>query len=143
MLLPFTFPDWMPVWLQLALVVGSILVGLAFLAMPFSVFGIKSRLDAIEERLDELQGEIRALSLRLREPDRGPYDAPTITRTAPAPVQAEPAPLAQRPPVPPAARPATPPPAISGWETEVAARAVPRPTLRAAARVRAEPRLGK
>jgi hypothetical protein len=69
--IPFTFPDWMPWWLQLITVVVAILFGLAFLFMPFSVFGVKSRLEAVEARLDEIQGEIRSLALRLPEPGRG------------------------------------------------------------------------
>ena len=40
--------------------------------MPFSVFGVKGRLDGVEARLDEIQAEIRALSLRLPEPIAGP-----------------------------------------------------------------------
>ena len=36
-----------------------------FLFMPFSVFGVKGRLEAVEARLDEIQGEIRSLVLRL------------------------------------------------------------------------------
>jgi hypothetical protein len=36
--------------------------------MPFSVFGVKGRLDAIEAQLDELRAELRGLALRL--PDR-------------------------------------------------------------------------
>jgi hypothetical protein len=67
---PFNFPDWMPWWMQLLLLIVGILITLAFLLMPFSVFGVKSRLEAIEARLDEIQGEIRALALRLPEPGR-------------------------------------------------------------------------
>jgi hypothetical protein len=113
---PFAFPDWMPWWMQLLLLVAGILVLLAFLVMPFSVFGVKSRLDAIEARLDEIQGEIRALVLRLPEPGRrGVYEEEALR---PAPVAAErvaergpergverprEAPVMARPPIPPAA----------------------------------------
>jgi hypothetical protein len=95
---PFSFPDWVPWWAQLLLLIVAIMLALAFALMPFSVFGVKSRLDALEARLDEIQGEIRSLSLRLPEPSRrGAYDdepqiAPT-PRAAPT----------QRPPIPPAA----------------------------------------
>jgi hypothetical protein len=54
------FPDWTGL---LALVL-LILVGLAYLLMPFAVFGVKGRLDVIEAQLDELQSEIRSLALR-------------------------------------------------------------------------------
>jgi hypothetical protein len=42
-----------------------LLVGLAYLLMPFAVFGVKGRLEALEAQLDELQAEIRSLTLRL------------------------------------------------------------------------------
>ena len=88
---PFSFPDWVPWWAQLLLLIGAILFGLAFALMPFSVFGVKARLEALEARLDEIQGEIRSLSLRLPEPgQRGWEEAPP------------------RPPIPPAAVPRRP-----------------------------------
>ena len=75
MSIPFSFPDWMPWWGQLLVVITMILLALAFALMPFSVFGTKSRLEAMEARLDEIQGEIRALALRLPEtPRRGSGD---------------------------------------------------------------------
>ncbi len=130
--IPFTFPDWMPWWLQLIAVVVAILFALAFLFMPFSVFGVKSRLEAVEARLDEIQGEIRSLALRLPEPGRGAgLDDDSVVLRAVAPIQ----PVRAQPPIPPAA-----------WETE---RDAASPTLRAASRVtdpargRSEPRLGR
>ena len=78
---PFSFPDWMPWWAQLLVVITAILLALAFALMPFSVFGVKARLEALEERLDEIQGEIRALSLRLPEP--GVLDRPLPERDVP------------------------------------------------------------
>lgn len=85
------FPDWVPGWIQLALVIVAILLGLAFLLMPFSVFGVKARLEAVEIRLDEIQAEIRSLSMRLPErvPDRA---TPALERED----------FAGRPPIPPA-----------------------------------------
>lgn len=98
MTLPFSFPDWVPWWLGLLVVAAAILLGLAFVLMPFSVFGVKSRLDAIELRLDEVQGEIRSLVLRLPEPLRGTLDdddyAPRARYAAPR--------GGARPPIPPA-----------------------------------------
>lgn len=82
MTIPY-LPDWLPGWAVLVLLVPVVLYALAFLAMPFSVLGLKGRLEAIEARLDELQGEVRALALRL--PERGMYLAE-----------------APRPPIPPA-----------------------------------------
>jgi len=126
--IPFTFPDWVPWWLQLLAVVVAILLGLAFLFMPFSVFGVKSRLEAVEARLDEIQGEIRSLALRLPEPGRGASFDDEMVLRATTPLQ----PIRTQPPIPPAA-----------WETE--GRESLSPTLRAASRVagRAEPKLGR
>lgn len=68
MTFPPALPDWLPWWLALIIIIPVLLYVLALLAMPFSVFGVKGRLEGVEARLDEIQGEIRALSLRLREP---------------------------------------------------------------------------
>lgn len=121
-------PDWVPAWVQLALLILGILFALAFLMMPFSVFGVKARLEALELRLDEIQGEIRSLALRLPEPDRvyddglraagrdggpraggRPYEVEdTAMRGTPRepPMNREPSPVprgaAARPPIPPA-----------------------------------------
>lgn len=67
MTLPYTLPDWVPWWVSLVVIVPAILLALAFLCMPFSVFGVKGRLEGVEARLDEIQGEIRSLALRLPE----------------------------------------------------------------------------
>lgn len=80
MTLPFTLPSWMPEWVGLLLLLVGLLYLLAMLAMPFSVFGVKSRLEAIEDQLDQVQEELRILTMRLPEPLRGvaidetPYD---------------------------------------------------------------------
>ena len=70
MTLPFALPDWLPWWVPIVLLVPLLLYALAFLFMPFSVIGVKGRLDVIEARLDEIQGEIRHLALRLPEVGR-------------------------------------------------------------------------
>ncbi|HTR18287.1 MAG TPA: hypothetical protein VMI52_14825 [Acetobacteraceae bacterium] len=100
MTLPFTFPDWVPWWFQLVVVIVVSLCGLAFLLMPFSVFGVKARLDAIEARLDEVQGEIRSLALRLPEAPLGTTydDLPAMMPARPRRNNA----LPERPPIPPA-----------------------------------------
>lgn len=74
MTLPFSMgtislPDWMPPWLPLLLAIPALLYALLLLSVPFSVFGLRARLESIEERLDEIQGEIRTLSLRLPPAD--------------------------------------------------------------------------
>ena len=63
--IPFALPDWVPWWVPLVLIVPALLYALAFLFMPFSVLGVKTRLELIEARLDEIQQEIRHLALRL------------------------------------------------------------------------------
>ncbi len=85
--IPLSFPDWVPWWVQLLVFVALILLGIAFAIMPFSVIGTKSRLDLIEARLDEIQGEIRNLALRLPEPVRGSGfdDAPVLRAQPPIP----------------------------------------------------------
>jgi hypothetical protein len=64
---PLPLPDWVPWWVHVAILLAILFVGLMYLFMPFSVFGTKSRLESIEARLDEIQGEIRSLALRLPE----------------------------------------------------------------------------
>jgi hypothetical protein len=71
MTFPISLPDWLPWWVPFAVLVPTLLYLLVFLLMPFSVFGVKGRLEAIEERLDEIQGEIRTLVLRMPEPRAG------------------------------------------------------------------------
>jgi hypothetical protein len=96
MTLPFSFPSWMPWWVPVAILVPALLYGLVFLAMPFSLFGLRSRVDALDARLDEIQGEIRALVLRLPEPDwEAEYEAPPRPRREMPP----------RPPIPPVRTP--------------------------------------
>ena len=94
---PFSVPDWLPWWAILLILVPVLLYLLAFLVMPFNVFGLRGRLDVIDARLDEIQGEIRALAMRLPEPHAGesrppippaarwsePRDEPPETDTAP------------------------------------------------------------
>jgi hypothetical protein len=64
--LPFTLPDWLPAWAFLLLAIPALLFALAFLVMPFSVFGVKARLEAIEAQLDTITEEVRNLNLRAR-----------------------------------------------------------------------------
>ncbi len=59
-LLP-TIPG-LPDWLGFLLLLAALGFGLAFLMMPFAVFGIKSRLEAIEQRLVETEEAMRTLA---------------------------------------------------------------------------------
>ena len=102
MTLPFTLPDWLPWWVPIVLLVPLLLYALAFLFMPFSVIGLKSRLEVIEARLDEIQGEIRHLSLRLPEAARVDFDEVYAPEPTVEPRRAPP--VTTRPPIPPASR---------------------------------------
>ena len=86
-----SLPEWVPTWVHAAILCSGALFALAFLLLPFAVFGTKGRLEAIEARLDEIQGEIRSLSLRLPEPLTIIDDEETAYPAA-------------RPPIPPAPR---------------------------------------
>jgi hypothetical protein len=62
--LPFTLPDWLPAWAFLLLALPVLLWLLAFLIMPFNVFGVKSRLESLEAQVDGLQDELRLAAMR-------------------------------------------------------------------------------
>ena len=64
MTLPFALPDWFPGWLFIALLIPALLWFLAFLMVPFNVFGVKARLEALEAALDELNEEFRVSQMR-------------------------------------------------------------------------------
>jgi hypothetical protein len=60
----------LPGWTGLLALLILLLVGLAYLLMPFSVFGLKGRLDTVEAQLDEIQGELRLITMRLADAPR-------------------------------------------------------------------------
>lgn len=98
----------LPDWSGLVVLVLLALVGLAYLLMPFSVFGLKGRLEAVEAQLDEIQAEIRSLAQRMPEPPRrrapveDDWDDPTpASRPAPEGTASR----LRQPIVPPAAWP--------------------------------------
>jgi hypothetical protein len=96
----------LPDWSGLIVLLGLLLVVLAYLLMPFSVFGVKGRLDAIEAQLDEIQTEFRSLALRLPEPSRGrrpPVEEDWAEPTPPARRAEAEQPARNGPPVPPPA----------------------------------------
>jgi hypothetical protein len=109
MTLPFALPDWLPWWVPIVLIVPGLLYLLALLVMPFAVLGVKSRLDAIDLRLDEIQGEIRSLALRMREPSGMQADRDDLYVDPPAPRRPTAARDDARPPIPPAIPPASRP----------------------------------
>lgn len=109
MTLPFALPDWLPWWLPIVLLVPLLLYVMALLVMPFAVLSVKSRLDTIDLRLDELQGEIRSLALRMREPSGRGRDFDDTYVAPPGQRRVNPAIDGARPPIPPAVSSARPP----------------------------------
>ena len=114
MSLPLTIPTWIPGWLLLALAVPVLLWFLAFLMVPFNVFGVKARLETMESELEELNEQIRVMQLRAagtlptvsptRNTESSYDDLPNFAQLKraraepPAPVEEPPA--ARRPPIP-------------------------------------------
>ena len=149
---PFALPDWMPGWMFLLLAVPVLLYVLAFLLMPFSVFGVKARIEALEAQIDSLHDELRMMSMRsagvLPRGKAAPDsydDVPDfahLKKTQRAYVEPVVTPAAPRAPVPgPAVRPAAtvPPPAVPAPVAPVRERLTPTPLPRNGKR--AEPRL--
>jgi hypothetical protein len=62
--LPISLPDWMPSWLFLLLLLPVLLYVLAFLLMPFSVFGVKARIESLESQIDSLHEDLRMMAIR-------------------------------------------------------------------------------
>ncbi|MEO3472433.1 hypothetical protein AAFN86_11235 [Roseomonas sp. CAU 1739] len=95
----------LPPWVGLVLLAAIAVTILAFLAMPFAVFGVKSRLEAIEAELADLRVEIRTLvrqgpgSAAARAPVEVDYVSPP-SRAAPRPPEVEPRIAAPVPPPP-------------------------------------------
>ncbi len=85
----------LPEWTGLVAALLLALLGGCLLLMPFSVFGVKGRLEAMEAQLDEIRAELRALAARLPESRGGGlssrYAETEIELPNPAP-RAEPAP---------------------------------------------------
>ena len=115
--LPFALPDWMPAWLFLLLALPALLWVLAFLLMPSSVFGLKARLEALEEQIDSLHEDLRMMTLRASgglppaPSEFHPYDeVPNFSRIKKAPVVHEEPMMPPPRPVQPAPRPVQPPP---------------------------------
>ncbi|HET9018912.1 MAG TPA: hypothetical protein VFN46_04965 [Acetobacteraceae bacterium] len=80
MTMPFALPDWLPWWVPLVVLVPVLLYLALLLMVPFSVFGLKGRLEMIDARLDEIQEEIRTLSLRLPEAGAAPQGGERLGR---------------------------------------------------------------
>ncbi|MBB2169465.1 hypothetical protein HLH36_14085 [Gluconacetobacter aggeris] len=108
--MPFPFSDWMPWWLQLVLLILGMLFIFLWMLVPFAVFGVKGRLDALALQIEDLQAELRVLALRPEE--RAPVSVP-----APRPAAAA-APVVE--PVAPAPPPVRSPGPVSASDAYVA-----------------------
>jgi hypothetical protein len=62
--LPLMLPAWIPGWVVLILALPVLLYVLAFLLMPFSVFGVKARIESLETQIDSLHEELRTMAMR-------------------------------------------------------------------------------
>ncbi|GGC35012.1 hypothetical protein GCM10011504_11740 [Siccirubricoccus deserti] len=93
----------LPEWTGLLALLVLLLVGLAYLLMPFSVFGLKGRLDSLEAQLDDIQNEIRSLALRLPDGPRRAAAQDWVDLPAHTARPVEEAPRRATPPVPPPA----------------------------------------
>ena len=83
--LRLTLPG-MPEWTGLIALLVLLLLALCLLVMPFSVFGLKGRLDSIEAQLDDLRAELRVIAARQPDARRENWDAaPTTPDTYPPP----------------------------------------------------------
>lgn len=83
----------LPLWMQF--LTGFILLGLGlmFILMPFSIFGVKPRLEEVELQLNEVRAELRIIAMRLAQGagETGPSGEPIYApprRSAPASVEA-------------------------------------------------------
>lgn len=85
----------LPLWMQF--LAGFILLGLGlmFILMPFSIFGVKPRLEEVELQLNEVRAELRIIAMRLAQGagETGPSGEPIYApprRAAASGGQAEP-----------------------------------------------------
>ncbi|GBQ10913.1 hypothetical protein [Swaminathania salitolerans] len=71
----------LPLWMQF--LAGFVLLGLGlmFILMPFSVFGVKPRLEEVELQLNEVRAELRIIAMRLAQggAETGPSGEPVFT----------------------------------------------------------------
>ena len=96
----------LPEWSGLVALLVLAMVALTWLLMPFSVFGLKSRLEILEAHLDEIHSELRALGMRLADlPRPGPGVAGDYLEVPVPRREPPPAPRPTPPVPPPAARP--------------------------------------
>ena len=70
-MMSLSFPEWMPLWGQLLVLACGLMFGLAFMMMPFAVFGVKGRLTELSLQVEELQAAVRSLGMRTAATPQG------------------------------------------------------------------------
>ena len=78
----------LPEWTGLVALLVLLLLALCLVIMPFSVFGVKARLDSIEAQLDELRADLRVMAARM--PDARRESLPEMEPPTPSGGRAEP-----------------------------------------------------
>lgn len=63
---PF-IPDWVPWWAQFVVLILAIFFGICLLFMPFAVFGLKGRLNYLNQQMEDIQAQLRVLLKRTAE----------------------------------------------------------------------------
>ncbi|NHN87262.1 hypothetical protein [Acetobacter conturbans] len=58
-------PDWLPLWAQFLILGIGLVILVAFLLMPFAVYGVKGRLSEIELQLEDVRADLRVITMRL------------------------------------------------------------------------------
>jgi hypothetical protein len=124
----------LPDWAALVLLVVGLTIVLAWVLMPFSVFGVKGRIEALEARLEVMHDELRQLNTRLAQ---GPAIRSTdFAMPAESPIlRSDPLPA----PEPRITPPIPPPPVVPERSMRPPAALRPEPIVPQAAR--AEPKL--
>jgi hypothetical protein len=75
-----------PWWVALAIAVPGAIYGLLLLAMPFGVFGLKSRLAHIESQLEDIRVELQTIAIGLSMPGcNSPAARATTLKAEPMP----------------------------------------------------------
>jgi len=108
----------LPPWLGTILFLGLCLAALAFLLMPFAVFGLKGRMEALESQMEAIRDELAELRRAISQgaplaPPASAYEADTLPgmqmrRVGPSQTGSAPVP-------PPPVRPPRQPRDAEGW----------------------------
>lgn len=61
------FPEWVPWWIQFVVLIITVIFGICFLLMPFAVFGLKGRLNYLNQQMEDIQAQLRVLLKRTAE----------------------------------------------------------------------------